>query len=111
MTDHEETRPHPTTYNGKCYSKHIGGEALHRTRPMANTISFTANEQALQAINTLRSLPSWDKIADAYGEIGVSLDDLANDLEKYNLSEIIRLIDQNRADATAEQEHIYRIKG
>jgi transketolase N-terminal domain/subunit len=36
---------------------------------------------------------------------------LANDLEKYNLSDIIRLIDQNRADATAEQEHIYRVKG
>jgi len=78
---------------------------------MNNSTSFAANEQALQAINTLRSLPEWEKIADAYGEIGVSLDDLANDLEKYKLSEIIRLIDQNRADATAEHEHSYRIKG
>jgi hypothetical protein len=78
---------------------------------MNKSTSFAANAQALQAINTLRSLPSWGKIADAYGEIGVSLDDLANDLEKYNLSDIIRLIDQNRADATAEQEHIYRVKG
>jgi hypothetical protein len=53
------------------------------------TTTTTATEQARKALQTLQSLPNWDKIATIYIGDPQLLQDLADDLENGSWEELI----------------------
>jgi hypothetical protein len=64
--------------------------------------------QALMAIRLLQSLPNWDRVACVYGDIEGYLDDLADDLERNDWSDLV-VDDERLADYKADHAWIDRV--